>query len=122
MSDGTLCGGERMKPPKQPMPRNVPRIDWPNLTDEALEELHRLVEAERERRWFARRPRSSVDDLYDSGRTPQPTHAEAFDTYHCLSHGTRRISREELRQEERDGTLGVCVYALRPGGRPTPQP
>ena len=91
-----------MKPPKQPMPRNVPRIDWPNLTDEALEELHRLVEAERERRWFARRPRSSVDDLYDSGRAPQPAHAEAFDTYHCLSHGTRRISRGELRQEERD--------------------
>jgi hypothetical protein len=43
-----------MKPPKQPTPRNVPHIDWPNLTDEALEELHMLVEAERERRWFAR--------------------------------------------------------------------
>jgi hypothetical protein len=47
-----------MKPPKEPTTRNVPRIDWPNLTDEALEELRRLVEAERERRWFARRPRA----------------------------------------------------------------
>jgi hypothetical protein len=59
-----------MKPPQHPTPRNVPRIDWPNLTDEALEELRMLVDAELERRWFARRPRSPVDDLYDSGRVP----------------------------------------------------
>jgi hypothetical protein len=99
-----------MKPPKQPTPRNVPHIDWPNLTDEALEELHKLVEAERERRWFARRPRVPVDDLYDSGRTPQPAHAEAFDTYHCRSHGTRRISRGELLQEAREETyVYVCT-------------
>jgi hypothetical protein len=99
-----------MKPPKQPTPRNVPPIDWPNLTDEALEELRMLVEAERERRWFARQPRSPVDDLYDSGRTPHPTHAEAFDTYHCQRHGTRRISRGELRQEEREETsVYVCT-------------
>ena len=96
-----------MKPPQQPTLKNVPRIDWPNLTDEALEELRRLVEAERERRWFAWRPRSPVDDLYDSARAPHPAHAEAFDTYHCLNHGTRRISRGELLQEEREET---CVY------------
>ena len=52
-----------MKPPKQPTPRNVPRIDWPNLTDEALEELRRLVEAERERRLS----RPVLDALYETG-------------------------------------------------------
>jgi hypothetical protein len=99
-----------MKPPKQSTPRNLPRIDWPNLADKALEELRRLVEAERERRWFARRPRSPVDDLYDSGRAPHPAHAEAFDTYYCRSHGMRRISRGELLQEERDETfVYVCT-------------
>jgi hypothetical protein len=99
-----------MKLPKEPTPRNIPRIDWPNLTDEALEELRRLVEAERERRRFAQRPRSPVDDLYDLGRTPHPALAEAFDTYHCRSHGTRRVSRRELRQEERDETrVYVCT-------------
>ena len=36
-----------MTPPKHPTPRDVPPIDWPNLTDEALEELRTLVEAER---------------------------------------------------------------------------
>jgi hypothetical protein len=109
-----------MKPPKPPPPRNVPRIDWPNLTDEALEELRRLVEAERERWWFARRPRAPIDDLYDSGRAPQPAHTEAFDTYHCRSHGMRRISRGELRQEARDET---CVYVCTLCGQvadPTP--
>lgn len=109
-----------MNPPQQPRPRNVPYIDWPNLTDEALEELRLLVEAERERRWFAQRPRSPVDDLYDSGRAPHPTHAEAFDTYHCRRHGTRRISRGELRQEGRDET---CVYVCTLCGQvadPTP--
>jgi hypothetical protein len=109
-----------MKPPKHPTPRNVPCIDWPNLTDEALEELGTLVEAERQRRWFARRPRSPVDDLHDSARAPQPVHAEAFDTYHCLSHGTRYLSRGELRQEERDET---CVYVCTLCGQvadPTP--
>lgn len=99
-----------MKPRKHPTPRNVPCIDWPNLTDEALEALRRLVEAERERRWFAQHPRSPVDDLYDSGRAPQPAHAEAFDTYHCRSHGTRRISRGELLQEEREeASVYVCT-------------
>jgi hypothetical protein len=105
MSEGTLCEGERMTPPKTLTPGNVPRIDWPNLTDDALEELRMLVEAERERRWFARQPRSSVDELYNSGRAPHPAHAEAFDTYHCLNHGTRRISRRELRPEERHETV-----------------
>jgi hypothetical protein len=100
-----------MKLPKQPMPRKVPRIDWLNLTDEALEELRRLVDAERERRWFARRPRTPVDDLYNSGRAPQPAHTEAFDTYHCRSHGTRRVSRGELLQEEREETCAyVCTF------------
>jgi len=99
-----------MRPPKPPTPGNVPRIDWPNLTDEALEELCRLVEAERERRWRARRPHSPVDELYDSERAPHPAHVEAFDTYHCLSHGTRRLSRGELRQEERDeAAVYVCT-------------
>jgi hypothetical protein len=96
-----------MRPPKQAMQRNVPRIDWPNLTDEALEELRTLVEAERQRRCFVRRPRSPVEDLHDSGRIPQPAHAEAFDTYHCRTHGTRYLSRGELRHEERDES---CVY------------
>jgi hypothetical protein len=62
-----------MKPPKPPTPRNAPPIDWANLTDEALEELRTLVEAERQRRWFTRRPRSPVDELHDSARTPDPT-------------------------------------------------
>jgi hypothetical protein len=109
-----------MKPPKRPTPRNVPHIDWPNLTDEALEELRRLVEAEQERRWFARRPRSPVDDLYDSGRTPDPAHAEAFDTYHCLNHGTRRLSRGELRQEARDETFVYMCTLCGQVTNPTP--
>jgi hypothetical protein len=110
MSDGPLRGGARMKPRKHPTPMNIPRIDWPNLTDEALEELHTLVEAERQRRWFARRPRSPVDELHDSGRTPHPAHAEAFDTYLCRTHGTRYLSRGELRQEEKDETdVYVCT-------------
>ena len=100
-----------MKSPKPPRPRNAPHIDWPNLTDEALEELRTRVEAERQRRWLARRPRAPVDDLHDSDRTAHPTHAEAFDTYHCRRHGTRRLSRGELRQEERDAT-GVYVCTL----------
>jgi hypothetical protein len=99
-----------MNPPKPPPPRHVPPIDWPNLTDEALEELRTLVEAERQRRWLARRPRAPVDELYDSGRAPEPAHVEAFDTYHCRSHGTRYLSRGELRQEARDGTyVYVCT-------------
>ena len=109
-----------MNAPKPPRPRNVPRIDWPNLTDEALEELRTLVEAERQRRGLARRPRAPVDDRHDADRAAHPTHAEAFDTYHCRSHGTRRISRGELRQEERDGT---CVYVCTLCGQvadPTP--
>jgi len=46
--------------------------------------------------------------------------AEAFDTYHCRSHGTRYLSRGELRQEERDET---CVYVCTLCGQvadPTP--
>jgi hypothetical protein len=96
-----------MTPPKDPTAGNVPHIDWPNLADEALEELRTLVEAERQRRLLARRSRSPVDDLHDSGRAPQPAHAEAFDTYHCRAHGTRYFSRGELRQEERGET---CIY------------
>jgi hypothetical protein len=109
-----------MQPPQQPMPRPVPRIDWPNLTDEALEELRTLVEAERQRRWVAQQPRSPVDNLYDSARAPEPAHAEAFDTYHCRTHGTRYLSRRELRQEARDET---CVYVCTLCGQvadPTP--
>jgi hypothetical protein len=110
MGDATLCRGVRMTPPQPPTPSHVPRIDWPNLTDEALEELRTLVEAEQQRRWLARRPRSPVDELYDSARPLQPAHAEAFDTYHCRRHGTRRLSRGELRQEERDETyVYVCT-------------
>ena len=109
-----------MTPSKPPTPRHVPRMDWPNLTDEALEELRTLVEAEQQRRWRARQPRAPVDDLYDSAQAPQPTHAEAFDTYHCLHHGTRYLSRGELRQEARDET---CVYVCTLCGQvadPTP--
>jgi hypothetical protein len=100
-----------MNPPKPPTPRHVPPIDWPHLTDEALEELRALVEAERERRWLARRPRAPVDELHDSARTPDPAHAEVFDTYHCRAHGTRYLSRGELRQAEREET-GVYVCTL----------
>jgi hypothetical protein len=96
-----------MQPRKRQTPTSVPPIDWPNLTDEALEALHTLVEAEQQRRWLARRPSSPVDALHDSPRTPHPAHAEAFDTYHCRRHGTRYLSRGELRQEEKDKT---CVY------------
>jgi hypothetical protein len=92
------------------MSRHVPPIDWPNLTDEALEALHTLVEAERQRRWLARRPSAPVDALHDSPRTPEPAHAEAFDTYHCRRHGTRYLSRGELRQQEQDATyVYVCT-------------
>jgi hypothetical protein len=99
-----------MTPPQQPSPQHVPPIDWPNLTDEALEELRTLVEAEQQRRWVARRPRAPVDELYDSARTPQPAHAEAFDTYHCRRHGTRHLSRGELRQEAQEETwVFVCT-------------
>jgi hypothetical protein len=100
-----------MNPSKPPMPEHVPHIDWPNLTDEALEELRTLVEAERQRRWLARRPRAPVDELHDAGRAPQPIHAEVFDTYHCRAHGTRYLSRGELRQAEREET-GVYVCTL----------
>jgi hypothetical protein len=107
MSHGPLGGGPRMKTPKRPTPRHLPPIDWPNLTDEALEELRTLVEAERQRRWLAGRPRAPVDELHDSPRTPEPAHVEVFDTYHCRRHGTRYFSRGELRQETRGET---CVY------------
>jgi hypothetical protein len=96
-----------MNPRKHPAPRNIPPIDWLNLTDEALEALQTLVDAERQRQWLARRPRSPVDQLHDSARTPDPPHVEAFDTYHCRAHGTRYLSRGELRQEARGET---CVY------------
>jgi hypothetical protein len=43
-----------MTPRKPQTPRNVPPIDWPNLTDKALEEFRMLVETEREHRWSAR--------------------------------------------------------------------
>jgi hypothetical protein len=43
--------------------------------DEALEELHTFVEAERQRRWFLRRPGSSVDELHDAGSTPEALRA-----------------------------------------------
>jgi hypothetical protein len=100
-----------MTPPEPPTPPGqVPPIDWPNLTDEALEALRTLVEAERQRRW-AQRPRSPVDDLGAVGRAPEPAHAEAFDTYHCRSHGTRYLSRGELRQAEPEET-GVYVCTL----------
>jgi hypothetical protein len=106
--------------PTPPTPEHVPPIDWPNLTDDALEELCRLVEAERGRRWRTRRPRPPVDELYDSARAPHPAHVEAFDTYHCRRHGTRRISRGELRQEERDESfVYVCMLC---GGVADPTP
>jgi hypothetical protein len=93
-----------------PTPEHVPDIDWPNLTDEALEALRTLVEAERQRRWLARRLLSPVDELHDSPRMPHPTHVEVFDTYHCRRHGTRYLSRGELRQEERAETfVYVCT-------------
>ena len=109
-----------MNPQKEPTLRNILHMNWRKLTDKALEKLHTLVEAERERRWFARRPRSAVDDLHDSGRTPHHSHAEAFDTYHCRAHGTRYLSRGELRQEE---TYETCVYVCTLCGQvanPTP--
>jgi hypothetical protein len=109
-----------MNPRKHSMSRHIPPIDWPNLTDEALEELHTLVEAERQRRWFVRQPRSPVDALHNLGRAPEPAHAEAFDTYYCRAHGTRYLSRGELRQEETDET---CRYVCTLCGQvadPTP--
>jgi hypothetical protein len=109
-----------MTPRKPPTPRNVPRIDWPNLTDKVLEELRMLVETERERRWSARQPRSPTDELYDSGRAPHPAHADAFDTYHCLNHGTRRISRGELLREERHETVVYVCTLCRQVVDPTP--
>jgi hypothetical protein len=99
-----------VKPRKRQTLGSVPPIDWPNLTDEALEELRTLVEVERQRRWLARRPSSPVDELHDSPRTPDPAHVEAFDTYHCRAHGTRYLSRGELRQEAREETsVYVCT-------------
>jgi hypothetical protein len=109
-----------MNPSKPRRPRNVPRIDWPNLTDEALEELRTLVEAERQRRWLTQRPRSPVDELHDSARTPDPAHVEAFDTYHCLRHGTRYLSRGELRQEERGETFVYVCTLCNQTADPTP--
>jgi hypothetical protein len=99
-----------MKPRKYRTSRHIPPIDWPNLTDEALEELRTLVEAEQQRRWLTRRPSTPVDELHDTPRTPEPVHIEAFDTYHCRAHGTRYFSRGELRQEARDETyVYVCT-------------
>jgi hypothetical protein len=99
-----------MKPRKPPARRRIPYIDWPNLTDEALEELRTLVEAERQRRWLAQRPSAPVDALHDAPHTPEPAHAEAFDTYHCRRHGTRYLSRGELRQKEQEATyVYVCT-------------
>jgi hypothetical protein len=47
-----------------------------------------------------------VDDLRDRiGQLLRE--AEAFDTYHCPTHGPRRYSRGEVRQAERDET---CLY------------
>jgi hypothetical protein len=109
-----------MNPRKRPTSRHIPRIDWLNLTDEALEELHTLVEAERQRRWFARQPRSAVDDLHDSGRTPHHSHVEAFDTYHCRAHGTRYLSRGELRQEARNETVVYVCMLCGQVADPTP--
>jgi len=46
--------------------------------------------------------------------------AEAFDTYHCPTHGPRRYSRGEVRQAERDET---CLYVCTLCGQvadPTP--
>lgn len=46
--------------------------------------------------------------------------AEAFDTYHCPTHGARRYSRGEVRQAERDE---VCLYICTSCGEvadPTP--
>jgi hypothetical protein len=51
---------------------------------------------------------------------PHPAHAEAFDTYLCRRHGTRRLSRGELLEEEREET---CVYVCTLCGQvadPTP--
>jgi hypothetical protein len=41
------------------------------------------------------------------GSADRPAMGEAFDTYHCPTHGARRDSRGEVRQAERDET---CVY------------
>jgi hypothetical protein len=109
-----------MNPRKRPTSRHIPPIDWRNLTDEALEELRTLVEAERQRRWLVQRPSSPVDELHDSPCMPHPSHVEAFDTYHCRRRGTRYLSRGELRQEARDET---CVYVCTLCGQvadPTP--
>jgi hypothetical protein len=38
---------------------------------------------------------------------PEDVATEAFDTYHCPTHGPRRYSRGEVRQAERDET---CLY------------
>jgi hypothetical protein len=51
---------------------------------------------------------------------PQDVAAEAFDTYHCPTHGARRYSRGEVRQAERDET---CLYVCTRCGQvadPTP--
>jgi hypothetical protein len=109
-----------MNPRKRPTSRHIPHIDWPNLTDEVLEELRTLVEAERQRRWLARRPISPVDELHDSPRTPHPTHVEAFDSYHCRAHGTRYLSRGELRQEKGDEAYVYVCTLCNQVADPTP--
>jgi hypothetical protein len=54
------------------------------------------------------------------GRAPEPAHAEAFDIYHCRSHGTRRLSRGELRQEAREETVVYVCTLCGQVADPTP--
>ena len=50
---------------------SLPTIEWATLTNDELAELILAAEAEEQRRWYARRPRSLVDELracIDPGR------------------------------------------------------
>lgn len=42
---------------------SLPAINWQTLTDDELDQLIRLAEAEHRRRWAARRTPSLIDDL-----------------------------------------------------------
>jgi hypothetical protein len=55
---------------------SLPEIPWSTLTDDELDELLLLAEAEEQRRWYARRPRSLVDDLRTAMSAQPDKHPE----------------------------------------------
>ena len=50
---------------------SLPEIDWQSLTDDELDQLIQLAQAEQRRRWEAQRPPSLVDDLRAAIRAQQ---------------------------------------------------